>query len=320
MSDPLADFSEWLIYSLLGLSRDSKLASAFDFFLYDSIKILVLLFAMVFVMGIIRTYISPARIRKFLSRKVPGVSNLFASFFGAITPFCSCSSIPIFVSFLEAGVPAGVSLSFLATSPLVNEYVAILMLGFFGWKITLMYVLAGIILGTLAGILLGRFSANRHLVEDIVFRSKEKNEKKFNSLGQRFSFGFLEAKDVVSRLWIWVLVGVGIGALIHGFVPEETINSLVSGSGLLAVPLAVLVGIPIYANCSAVVPIAAVLFTKGVPLGTSLSFMMAVAALSLPEAIILRRVMMLPLLIQFFGIVTLGIILIGYLFNVLGMF
>jgi uncharacterized membrane protein YraQ (UPF0718 family) len=319
MSDPLAGFSEWLVYGIFGLSRESQLATALDFFIYDSTKILALLFAMVFVMGIVRTYISPTKIRKVLSKKIPGLSNLLASSFGAITPFCSCSSIPIFISFLEAGVPAGVSLSFLATSPLVNEYVAILMFGFFGWEITLLYVVAGILLGSLAGIVLGRAGANKHLAKDITSRSQKKNEQKFSSSSQRIIFGFSEARAVVSRLWIWVLVGVGIGALIHGFVPEEAINSLVSGSGIFAVPLAVLVGIPIYANCSAVVPIAAVLFSKGVPLGTSLSFMMAVAALSLPEAIILRRVMRLPLLIQFFGIVALGIILIGYLFNSLGM-
>jgi uncharacterized membrane protein YraQ (UPF0718 family) len=319
MSDPLEQLSQWLVYSLLGLPKDSALAAAIDFFIYDGIKILVLLFAMVFVMGILRTYASPKKIRGFLSKKVPGLSNLFASLFGAITPFCSCSSIPVFISFLEAGVPAGVSLSFLATSPLVNEYVAILMLGFFGWQITLAYVLSGILLGTIAGIILGRSGASGYLVGDISSRSKCLRERRFTSLRQRVRFGADEARDVISKLWLWVLAGVAIGALIHGFVPEESIDSLVSGSGVLAVPLAVLVGIPIYANCSAVVPIAAVLFTKGVPLGTALSFMMASAALSLPEAIILRRVMRLPLLLRFFGTVALGILLIGYLFNALGM-
>jgi len=319
MSDILEQLSQWLVYGLLGLPKESALGAAADFFVYDGIKILLLLFIMVFAMGILRTYTSPESIRRFLSKKIPGVSNLFASVFGAITPFCSCSSIPIFISFLEAGVPAGVSLSFLATSPLVNEYVAIIMLGFFGWQVTLIYILAGILLGTFAGIILGRSGAREQFVKDISSRPECLSGKKFGSFAQRVAFGFNEARDVLSKLWVWVLAGVGLGAIIHGFVPEESINSLVSGSGVFAVPLAVLIGIPIYANCSAVVPIAAVLFSKGVPLGTALSFMMASAALSLPEAIILRRVMRLPLLLKFFGTVAIGILIIGYLFNALGM-
>jgi uncharacterized membrane protein YraQ (UPF0718 family) len=314
MSDPLQQFSEWLVYGALGLDEGSKLGTSLDFFVYDSIKILLLLFAMIFIMGIFRTYISQDRVRKALSGKVPFVPNFIASSFGALTPFCSCSSIPIFMSFLEAGVPAGTAFSFLATSPLVNEYVAVIMFGFFGWEVAATYVLLGILLGILSGVLIGRSGMERHLVKDVAMR-KAKKEKRYESIRERLSFGYSEASDMVSKLWLWVLFGVGLGAAIHGFIPEETIDSLISSGGIFAVPLAVIIGIPIYANCSAVVPIAAALFQKGVPLGTALAFMMATAALSLPEAIILRRVMRLPLLAMFFGMVAVGIIIIGYLFD-----
>lgn len=317
MTDPIQVFSEWLVYGMLSLEKGSKLGTSLDFFIYDSIKILLLLFLMIFVMGVVRSYISRKRIRELLSRKTPGLSNLAASIFGAITPFCSCSSIPIFMGFLEAGVPLGVSFSFLATSPLINEYVAVLMLGFFGLEITVIYIVAGLVLGTLGGVLIGRLGMEKHIASDLFLVKKEKSEPVYKSFKDRLKFGYSEAESIVKKLWVWVLVGVGIGAFIHGFIPEEAIESAVASGGIFAVPLAVLIGIPIYANCSAVVPIAVVLFQKGVPLGTALAFMMAVSALSLPEAIILRRAMKLPLLALFFAIVAAGILLIGYLFNLL---
>ncbi len=312
MSDPLRMISESVVHAVPGIAGTAT-GDALDFFIYDSIKILILLFAMVFIMGVIRTYIPPAKIKKALSHKTFG--NLTASLFGAATPFCSCSSIPIFIGFLEAGVPLGTSFSFLVTSPLVNEYVAILMLGFFGWEIAGAYIAAGIVLGTIAGIVIGRMGMEKHLVKDITARKSTLKERKFPSFRKRLDFGFSEARIIMEKLWLWVLVGVGIGALIHGFIPEELISSAFDAGEILSVPLAVLVGIPIYANCSAVVPIAVVLFQKGAPLGTALAFMMATAALSLPEAIILRRAMKLPLLAVFFGMIAAGIILIGYLFN-----
>lgn len=317
MTDPIQAFSEWMVYDLLNLARDSKFGTSLDFFFYDSIKIILLLFLMVFIMGIVRTYISPKTIRNFLTRKTPGLSNIFASCFGALTPFCSCSSIPIYISFLEAGAPLGVASSFLITSPLVNEYVAVLMFGFFGIEVAVAYIFAGIILGTLGGILIGRLGLEKHIVKDMLLSKDISEKSQFSSLKARLEFGYYEAKKIIKKIWLWVLVGVGIGAIIHGFIPKETIETLVGAGGVFSVPLAVLIGIPIYANCSAVVPIAVALFQKGAPLGTSLAFMMATAALSLPEAIILRRVMRLPLLALFFGFVGLGIILIGYLFNIL---
>lgn len=314
MSDPLQDAVDLLVNQMnLG---DPQAASALNFFIYDSIKIILLLFFMILIVGILRTYISQKKIRESLSGKKHGIGNLSASALGALTPFCSCSSIPIFMGFIEAGIPLDVAFSFLITSPLVNEYVAVLMLGFFGLEITLAYVATGILIGVIGGLLIGRMGMEKYIVKDVFGKSGDR-EKKYSSFSERMAFGFNEAKNIVLKLWFWVLVGVGLGALIHGFVPDEAIQSIISSTGMLSVPIAVLVGIPIYANCTAVVPIAVVLFEKGLPLGTALAFMMATAALSLPEAIILRRVMRIHLLLLFFGMITLGIILIGYLFNFL---
>ena len=319
MTDPLAQLAEWLVYGALGLAKGSTPAAALEFFVYDSVKIISLMFLMIFVMGIIRTYIPPERIRKLLSNKAPFLSNLGASLFGAITPFCSCSSIPIFISFIEAGVPLGVAFSFLVTSPLINEYLVVMMIGFFGLEITAIYILIGLVLGIGAGMMIGRMNMEKYLSEDLFKRrnSLKKKGHRFRSFTERLRFGIDEAKDITSKTWLWVLAGVGIGAAIHGFIPEEAISSAVSATGIFAVPVAVLIGVPIYANCTAVLPIAAALFDKGVPLGTALAFMMSTAALSLPEAVILRRAVKLPLLALFFGIVALGIVIVGYLLNFL---
>ncbi len=313
----IEEFSGWIVFEILGLERGSSLAEAMNFFIYDSIKIILLLFGMIFVMGVLRSYISRKRIRSLLSGKIPVLPNFFASLFGAATPFCSCSSVPIFLSFLEAGVPVGTSFSFLVTSPLVNEYVAILMLGIFGWEVAATYVVVGILLGVVSGMVISRLRPEKHLVKDVASREKDLKEKKYKKFRQRLEFGYTEAKDITTKMWLWVILGVGIGAIIHGFIPEDAIESVIEAGGAIAVPLAVIIGVPIYANCNAVIPIASALFQKGVPLGTSLAFMMSTAALSLPEAIILRRAMRFPLLAVFFGMVALGIILIGYLFNVL---
>ena len=316
MTDFLQDLVNVLVYQILGLAEGSQLGEAVNFLVYDSIKIMFLLFFMIFLMGIIRTYISSDKIRKSLSGKKHGIGNLFASLFGALTPFCSCSSIPIFMGFIEAGIPIDVAFSFLITSPIVNEYVAVLMFGFFGLEVTMAYIITGIIIGILGGLMIGRMKMEKHLVKDVFGKMKNK-EKKFRNFKERMKFGFNEANSIVLKLWLWIIVGVGIGAVIHGYVPSDVINSLIESTGIFSVPIAVLVGIPIYANCTAVVPIAVVLFEKGTPLGTALAFMMSTAALSLPEAIILRRVMKLPLILIFFGMVTLAIIMIGYLFNFL---
>lgn len=316
MTDIIQVFADWLVYDIFNIAKATQLGEAVNFFIYDSIKIIFLLFIMIFIMGIVRTYMSQKKIRNALSGKRYGIGNLFASVFGTITPFCSCSSIPIFMGFIEARVPLGVASSFLVTSPLVNEYVAVLMLGFFGWEITALYIITGILAGTILGMIIGKMGMEKYLVKDIFNKGNEK-EKTYKKFSERLVFGLNEAKTIVAKLWIWVVVGVALGAFIHGYVPEETVHELIGSAGIFSVPLAALIGIPIYANCSAVVPIAVVLFEKGVPLGTALAFMMATAALSLPEAIILRRIMKIKLLLVFFGMVALGIVLIGYLFNLI---
>jgi len=308
---------DWLVYSLIGLNEGSKLAQSLNFFIYDSIKIILLIFLMISVIGFLRTYIPQEKVKKWLNKTKGGIGNLIASLFGAITPFCSCSSIPIFLGFLEGGIPLGVSFSFLITSPLINEYVAIIMLGFFGWKVTLLYIISGILIGVISGLILGRMRLEKHLVKDLITKTKQNKESEYKTLKSRALFGLNEATSIVKKIWLWVLVGVGIGAIIHNYIPQEIIQGIISKGGVFTVPIAVLLGIPMYGSCAAIVPIAAVLFRKGIPLGTSLAFMMATAALSLPEAIILRRAMKLKLIAIFFGIVGISIIIIGYLFNLL---
>lgn len=308
---------DWLTYSFLKLDSGSKIGSAINFFIYDSVKIMLLLFVMISIIGFLRSFLSQQKVKAWIVG-TKGWGNFFASLFGAITPFCSCSSIPLFISFLDAGIPLGVTFSFLITSPLINEYLVVLMLGFFGWKITLAYVISGMAIGIIAGIILGKMKLEKYIEKDIVAKDEEEAcEVKPKRIKQRIIFGINEAKCIVKKLWIWVLLGVGLGALIHNYIPQAAIQSIVSKTGVFSVPIATLIGVPMYGSCAAIVPIAVVLFQKGFPLGTALAFMMAVAALSLPEAIMLRRAMKLKLIIIFFGITTIDIILTGYLFNFL---
>ena len=308
---------DWVVYSVFGLSPDSRLGGVINFFLYDAIKILLLLFLMIAAIGFIRTYISQNKIKDWISKKKV-LGNFFASLFGAITPFCSCSSIPIFLSFLEVGIPLGATFSFLITSPLINEYLVIVMLGFFGWKITLLYVLSGITIGVISGVILGKMKLERYLIKGLVSEDKQQaKEKVYAGLRERIIFGIDEAKSITKKLWMWVLLGVGLGSFIHNYIPQETIHGIISKTGIFSVPLATILGVPMYGSCAAIVPIAVVLFRKGVPLGTALAFMMATAALSFPEAVILRRAMKLQLIAIFFGVTTVAIIITGYLFNML---
>ena len=311
----LQQIIDWLTYSVIGLDPASRGAQALNFFIYDSLKILLLLFFMIAVIGFIRSFISQSKIKAWIMRK-KALGNVFASLFGAITPFCSCSSIPIFLSFLEVGIPLGVTFSFLITSPIINEYLVIVMLGFFGWKITTLYVLSGLFIGIVSGIILGKMGLEKYLVKDMIKQDAETpKEKIYNSMKERILFGINEARAITGRIWVFVLIGVGIGAAIHNYIPQETIQSIISKAGPFAVPIAVILGVPMYGSCAAIVPIAVVLFRKGVPLGTALAFMMATAALSLPEAIILRRAMKLKLIAIFFGVTTVAIIITGYMFN-----
>lgn len=309
--------TDWLIYSVLKLDPGSKMGQTLNFFVYDSVKIILLLFVMISVIGFLRSFLSQDKIRGWITQ-TKSMGNFFASLFGAITPFCSCSSIPIFISFLKAGVPLGVTFSFLITSPLINEYLVVLMFGFFGWKITLAYILSGMFIGIVSGIILGNMNLGRYLEKDIIDASKgETCVLKVTGIRQRILFGINEAGCIVKKLWIWVLIGVGLGALIHNYIPQQAVQSIIEKTGIFSVPIATFIGVPMYGSCAAIVPIAVVLFQKGFPLGTALAFMMAVAALSLPEAVMLRRAMKLRLIVVFFGITALGIIFTGYLFNLL---
>lgn len=306
----------WFTYDLLKLAVDSRLAGVVNFFIYDSIKIILLLFIMISVVGFLRTLLPRNKIKEWLTKSGVG-GNFFASLFGAVTPFCSCSSIPIFLSFIEAEIPLGIAFSFLISSPLINEYLVVLMLGFFGWKITCAYVLSGVVIGVVSGIILGKMHLEKYLVKDIMIIDKDLlgNKTKYHSIKDRIIFGIHEALAIINKLWAWILVGVGIGALIHNYIPQESVQAIVGKAGIFSVPIATLIGVPMYGSCAAILPIAIVLFQKGFPLGTALAFMMAVSALSLPEAIMLRRAMKLNLIGIFFGITTAGIIVTGYMFN-----
>jgi uncharacterized membrane protein YraQ (UPF0718 family) len=309
--------ADWLVYSVLRLPADALWAEALAFFIYDSVKIMLLLFGMIAAIGFLRTYLPQAKVKLWLAGR-KGSGNFLAALLGAVTPFCSCSSIPLFLSFLKAGISLGITFSFLITSPLINEYLVVLMLGFFGWKITLAYILSGLAIGTGCGFLLGKMALEKHLVADMLPDTAPSDDReKPLSFSGRIAFGLKEAVTIVKKLWGWVLLGVGIGAVIHNYVPQEAIQSVIAKTGLFSVPIATIIGIPMYGSCAAIVPVAVVLFQKGVPLGTALAFMMAISALSLPEAVMLRRAMKLPLIAIFFSITTLGIIFTGYLFNLL---
>ncbi len=306
---------DFIFFTLLKLDAESHIVASAHYFVYDSIKIILLLFALITVMGIIRSYISQEKFKKFLSKQNRFAGYFFASFFGAITPFCSCSSIPLFISFLELGIPTGVTFAFLTTSPIVNQYLLVLMFGLFGWKVTVAYIVFGMMVGIISGMIIDKFNLGKHIEKDLV--SNVKTENKFTNFKSRIKFGIKEATDIVKKLWLWILFGVGLGAVIHNFVPQAFVETIMAKVGFISVILVVLLGIPFYGSCVAIIPIALALFQKGFPLGTALAFMMAVSGLSLPEAIILRRAMNLKLILIFFSIVGIGIIVIGYLFNIL---
>lgn len=315
----LTSLTDLLIYELAGFERESKFGSALHFFLYDTVKIFLLLAVMIFAIGFLRTWLPEDRLKKWMGRG--GLAgNFIAALFGALTPFCSCSSIPIFISLLKAGVPLGVTFSFLITSPIINEYLVVIMAGEFGIPITVAYVCSGLFIGTVAGGILGRLKLEKHLEADIIASAHDVNEVIEHSLTTRLRYGWDEAVSVIRQIWLWVIVGVGIGAFIHNYVPQETIHALMHATGIFSVPIATVLGVPMYGSCAAIVPIAVVLLQKGIPLGTALSFMMAMAALSLPEAIMLRRTMRLKLIAIYFGITTLAIIFTGYLLNALSKF
>lgn len=311
----LEQIINWLTSAIFNFGPASRIGASVNLFVYDTIKIYFLILIVVGVISFLRTFIPPEKIKESLSKQKFGIGNLAASLLGAVTPFCSCSSIPIFIGFLEAGVPLGIAFSFIITSPLVNEVVFILMGGMFGWKIAFLYALSGIFLGVVSGLIIGRLKLEKEIILKVPGNKENNCDYLPKTLEGKIQYSLKESLIILKRLWWVIALGVGIGAIIHGYVPKEFFEQYLGVNSFWAVPIAVLVGIPIYAGCSALVPIIFSLTVNGVPLGTALAFMMAVAGLSLPEAIILKKVVSLKLLAIFFGVVAMGIILIGYLFN-----
>lgn len=310
--------ADWLSYSLLNLSPATKLGESVNYFFYDIFKIYVLILLVVGIIAFIRTFLPPHEIKKVLVRQRFGTGNILASLLGAVTPFCSCSSIPLFIGFLEAEVPLGIAFSFIITSPLVNEVIFILIGGTFGWKIAFLYALSGIVLGVIAGIIIGRLKLEKEVLlkfDNGNGKNKQSSNDMPKSFDKKLHFAINQSIKIFKKLWWIIAIGVGIGAAIHGNVPQTFLEQYLGADSILAIPIAVLVGIPIYAGGSAMVPIAFALTTKGIPLGTALAFMMSIAGLSLPEAIMLKRILSLKLLGIFFGMVAIGILVIGYLFN-----
>lgn len=310
--------SEALV-AALPVERDSQLGGALQFFFYDTPKVLLLLTGIVFVMGIIHTFISPERTRAILSGKRLGVGNAMAATLGIVTPFCSCSAVPLFIGFLQAGVPLGVTFSFLIAAPMVNEVALILLFGLFGWKVAALYLVMGLVIAIVAGMLIGKLGMENHL-EDWV--RKLQNTQSAGNVGasampwaERIQHGFQHVREIVGKVWPYIVTGVGLGALIHGFVPEDFMASFMGKDVWWAVPAAVLLGVPMYTNAAGVIPIVQALLAKGAALGTVLAFMMSVIALSAPEMIILRKVLKPRLIATFIGVVATGILLVGYIFN-----
>ena len=320
----IQSFADWLVYSIIGLDGTTALGGAVNFFVYDSIKILILLFLISSIMGIVNAYFPIERLRNYLvSHRFYGLQYLLASVFGAITPFCSCSSIPLFIGFVKGGIPLGVTLAFLITSPLVNEVAVAMFLGSFGVQATMIYVISGILLGCIGGIILGRMHLEPYLsdwVKKVQAQSEQQTEqweKDNTTFFQRLPTIIGDAWQIVRSVLLYVLIGIGIGAFMHGFIPEGFFEQYMSRDNWYAVPLSVVLAVPMYANAAGIVPVIEVLVAKGIPLGTAIAFMMAVVGLSLPEATLLKKVMTWRLISIFFATVTLFIILSGYLFNAL---
>ena len=320
----IQSFADWLIYRVFGIAPNTHLGTALNFFVYDTLKILLLLFLITLLMGIVNAYFPVERLRAFLSRnRLFGLEYLFASMFGAVTPFCSCSSVPLFIGFVQGGIPLGVTFSFLITSPLVNEVALAMFLGMFGWKVTLIYAVSGILLGTVGGWVLGKLNLQNYLTAWVRQLRQNANresaafEEAPQSLRQRASGILYGAWDIVKGVVLYVVIGIAIGAAMHGYVPENFFAHYLGGGQWWTIPLAVLLAVPMYANAAGIVPVIQVFVAKGVPLGTAIAFMMGTVGLSLPEATLLKKVMTFKLILIFFGVVTLFIMLSGWLFNII---
>lgn len=313
----LQPFADWLTYTAFGLSRSGHFGSAVAFFLFEAPKVLMLLTLIVFVVGIIRSYFTPERTRQILAGKSEFVGNILASTLGIVTPFCSCSAVPLFIGFVQAGVPLGVTLSFLIAAPMINEIAVVLLFGMFGWKVALVYITTGLLIAIVSGFVIGKLKLER-FVEDWVYKMQA-TQMDMPEMEMVFTDRIMAGKaavvEIVWRVWPYVLAGIAVGAGIHGYVPEGFMASFMGKSAWWAVPAAVILGVPMYSNAAGIIPIVHALLEKGAALGTVLAFMMAVIGLSLPETIILRNVLKIQLIAVFVGVVATGIILVGYLFN-----
>jgi uncharacterized protein len=313
---PVQVFADWLTYGLFLISKETHLGEAVDFFIYDTIKIFILLIVIIFAVSIVRTYLPPEKTRKFLSRKNEWTGNVLAALIGIVTPFCTCSAIPLFLGFVEAGVPLGVTFSFLVASPMINEVALVLLFGMFGWKIALIYIFSGLLIAVISGIIIGKLKLEK-LVAEFACKNqaKELKEAPGKTRKERFSYAKTYTLDILKKVWLYVVIGIGIGAWIHGYVPVDFLAAYAGSDKWYAVPLATLIGIPLYSNAAGIIPLVSVLTEKGVAMGTTLAFMMAVTGLSLPEFMILKKVMKTKLILIFAGIVGVGIVFTGYLFN-----
>jgi len=314
----LLPVAHYLTYRLFGLSEGSHLAAAVEFFIYDTPKVLMLLTLVVFGVGIINSFFTPERTRSILAGKKESVGNFLAAFLGVATPFCSCSAIPLFIGFVKAGIPLGVTFSFLISAPMVNEVAVVLLYGLLGWEVAAIYMGTGLLIAMVAGWVIGRLKMEKYIEEWVIeIRAAEAQvETETQTLRNRVRYGLDAVKDIVGKVWKWIVLGIAVGAFIHGYVPENFLASIMGKEAWWSVPIAVLVGIPMYSNAAGMIPVVQALLGKGAALGTVLAFMMSVIALSLPEIIILRKVLKLRLIITFVGVVGLGILIVGYLFNV----
>ncbi|MCX5750788.1 MAG: permease [Candidatus Saganbacteria bacterium] len=306
-------FADFIVYGFLKLPSGTHFAASLNFFIYDVPKIYFLLLIVVFVVALIRTFLPPERIKKILSHERELLGNITAAGLGIFTPFCTCSAIPLFIGMLESGVPLGVTMSFLISAPTINEVALVLLWGLFGWQVAITYILSGMFVATLSGYIIGKLKMEKYVEK---MAATNQFEIKPNMLWkERIQYAYEYSRNIFQSVWLYILIGVGIGALIHGYVPTDLVMTYAGKNNPFAVLIAVLLGVPIYANCAGAIPVIQAILEKGLPLGTSLAFLMAVTGLSLPEFIILRKVLKLPLLLTFFGTVALGIILIGYFFN-----
>jgi uncharacterized membrane protein YraQ (UPF0718 family) len=311
--------TDLLIDNVIGLQKGLHLTEAVRFFIFEVPKVMMLLILIVFFVGIIRTYFTPEKTRKALEGKSLFTGNIMAAMLGIVTPFCSCSAIPLFLGFVQAGVPLGVTFSFLISAPMINEVAVILLFGMFGWKVAVIYVLMGLVIAIISGYVIGKLKLER-FVESWVYENTgmtgDEEEEKI-TFGQRIGLGFTAVKEIVGKVWIYIVIGIAVGAAAHGYVPESFMTNLMGKSVWYSVPLSVLIGVPLYSNAAGIIPIVSVFIEKGVPLGTALAFMMSVIGLSLPEMIILKKVLKLPLILTFIGIVATGITIVGILFNII---